>query len=114
MSNNKPQFLKRRNRIRIDLKRKANGKPRLSIFRSGKHVYAQLIDDLKGITLVAASTLDKELQKSIKKASTIEAAKQVGIAIGKRAKAIKVDEVVFDRSGYLYHGRVQALAEGAR
>jgi len=114
MSNNSPQFLKRRERIRINLKKKAGGKLRLSVFRSGKHMYAQLIDDLKGITVACASTLDKDLKKKHKNTGSAEAAKQVGLIIGKRAKEAKVSEVVFDRSGYLYHGRVQALADGAR
>ncbi len=101
-----------RNRRRIKLT--ANGKPRLSVNRSGKHIYAQLIDDVKGITLAAASTLDKELRESTKNGATIDAAKAVGALIAKRAKAAKVDQVVYDRGGYLYHGRVQALADAAR
>lgn len=114
MSKNSPQFLKRRQRIRTDLKKKSAGKLRLSVFRSGRHIYAQVIDDLKGMTLASASTLDKDLQKKCKNTGSKEAAKQVGLIIGKRAKEVKVSEVVFDRSGYLYHGRVQALADGAR
>jgi large subunit ribosomal protein L18 len=77
-------------------------------------MYAQLIDDLKGITIASASTLDKDLRKKHKNTSSADAAKQVGLILGKRAKEAKVSEVVFDRSGYLYHGRVQALADGAR
>lgn len=114
MSNKSPQFLKRRERIRIKLKRTSGGKLRLSVFRSGQHIYAQLIDDLKGITVASASTVSKELKGKIKKPSTISAAKEIGVMIGKLAVAKEITEVVFDRSGYIYHGRVQALADGAR
>ncbi len=105
-------FDRRRERTRIALRKRAGGKPRLSVFRSGQHIYAQVIDDTKGVTVVAASSLDKDL--GLKKTSTIEAAKAVGQLIAKRAKELKVEQVVFDRGGYLYHGRVRALAEGAR
>jgi large subunit ribosomal protein L18 len=91
-------FSRRKERVRIAIRKKAVGRVRLSIFRSGKHIYAQLIDDSKGVTLAQASTIDK----------------QVGVLIAERAKAAKVKEVVFDRGGYLYHGRVKALADGAR
>ena len=107
-------FEKRRARIRTALKNASNGKPRLSVFRSGKHIYAQIIDDLKSATLVSASTLDKEVRDSIKKSSTVEAAGFVGKVIAERAVKNGVSEVVFDRSGYLYHGRVKALADAAR
>ncbi len=106
-------FERRRQRIRYKLRR--NGQQdrlRLSVFRSGQHIYAQLIDDSKGLTVAAASTLDKELKG--KKSATIEAARAVGELIASRAKKAKIDAVVFDRGGYLYHGRVKALAEGAR
>ena len=96
------------------MKNASNGKPRLSVFRSGKHIYAQIIDDLKSATLVSASTLDKEVRDSIKKSSTVEAAGFVGKVIAERAVKNGVSEVVFDRSGYLYHGRVKALADAAR
>ena len=85
--------------------------PRLSVFRSNSNLYVQVIDDTKGITLVQASTLDKEVKT---KHSNVEAAKEVGSLIAKRASALKIKEVVFDRGGYIYHGVVKALAEAAR
>lgn len=87
-------------------------RPRLNIFRSEKHMYAQVIDDVKGATIAAASTLDKELK--MENGGNVEAARQVGALIAKRAKEKGIDKVVFDRGGYLYHGRVQALADAAR
>ncbi len=107
-------FEKRKARVRTALKSAANGKPRLSVFRSGKHIYAQIIDDVKGATIVSASTLDKEIRDSIAKTSTVEAAGVIGKAIAERAVKNGVSEVVFDRGGYLYHGRVKALADAAR
>ena len=86
-------------------------RPRLSVFRSLNNIYAQLIDDTKGVTIASASTLDKEVKT---KASNIEAAKEVGNLIAKRAAEKKIETVVFDRNGYLYHGKVKALAEAAR
>lgn len=88
--------------------------PRLSVFRSLSHVYVQLIDDVNAVTLLSASTADKELKTEIKAGGNIEAAKLVGKKIAERATAIGINSVVFDRSGYLYTGRVQALADGAR
>lgn len=105
---------KRKARVRIALKKAANGKPRLSVFRSGKHIYAQIIDDTKGATVVSASTLDKEIRDSIKKSSTVEAASFIGKVVAERAVKAGVSEVVFDRGGYIYHGRVKALADAAR
>lgn len=105
---------KRKARVRIALKKAANGKPRLSVFRSGKHIYAQVIDDTKGATVVSASTLDKEIRDNIKKSSTIEAASFIGKVVAERAVKAGVSEVVFDRGGYIYHGRVKALADAAR
>ncbi len=105
-------FARRKQRLRYNLRQKAAGRVRLSVFRSGKHIYAQLIDDAQGKTLAAASTLDKDL--GVKKTGTSEAAKAVGALIAKRAKEAKVTHIVFDRGGYLFHGRVKALAEGAR
>ena len=86
--------------------------PRLNVYRSNKHIYAQIIDDVKGVTLVSASSNDKELK--LANGSNVEAAKQVGALVAKRALEQSITAVVFDRGGYLYHGRVQALAEGAR
>lgn len=89
-------------------------RPRLNVYRSLSNIYAQIIDDSKGKTLVSASTLDKEIAEIIKGKTKTEAAKIVGEVIGKRAKEKKIKEVVFDRGGYLYTGRVQAVADGAR
>ena len=86
-------------------------RPRLSVFRSNANIYAQVIDDLNGVTLASASTLEKEFDGAT---GNVEAAKKVGKAVAERAKAKGIDTVVFDRSGYIYHGRVAALAEGAR
>ncbi|GGL63639.1 50S ribosomal protein L18 [Sporolactobacillus putidus] len=87
-------------------------RPRLNVFRSSKNIYAQLIDDTKGVTVVSSSTIDKAFD--LEKGSNIEAAKKVGELIGQRALEKGIEAVVFDRSGYLYHGRIQALADGAR
>ena len=89
-------------------------RPRLSIFRSSKYIYAQIIDDLKGQTLCAASSLEKGMKTKIKSTRDLSAAKEVGKALAERAKAKSIKAVVFDRGGYMYHGRVKALAEGAR
>lgn len=86
--------------------------PRLNVFRSNAHIYAQVIDDVNGVTLASASSIDKELK--LENGSNIEAAKQVGALVAKRALENKIETVVFDRGGYLYHGRVKALAEAAR
>ncbi len=101
----------RHERIRKDLKGTAE-RPRLNVFRSNANIEAQIIDDEKGITLVSASTREKEL--NIKNGGNVEAAKLLGAEIAKRAKKAKITKVVFDRGGYLYHGRVKALAEAAR
>ncbi|MEW6542058.1 MAG: 50S ribosomal protein L18 [Nitrospirota bacterium] len=89
-------------------------RPRLNVFRSKGHIYAQVIDDTKGHTLAAASTLDQSLRKALKSTGTIEAAKAVGKLLAERAKALNVTAVVFDRGGWLYHGRIKALAEASR
>ena len=101
----------RHERIRKDLKGTAD-RPRLNVFRSNANITAQIIDDEKGVTLVSASTREKEL--NIKNGGNVEAAKLLGAEIAKRAKKAKIKKVVFDRGGYLYHGRVKALAEAAR
>ena len=85
--------------------------PRLNVFRSNANIYAQLIDDVNGVTLVSANTLEKEFEGAT---GNIEAAKKVGLVLAERAKAKGIEDVVFDRGGYVYHGRVAALAEGAR
>lgn len=113
---NTPQklFEKRKSRVRTALKAAANGKMRLSVFRSGKHIYAQIIDDNKSATVVSASTLDKDVRDNIKKSSTVEAASFIGKLVAEKALKSGVNEVVFDRGGYIYHGRVKALADAAR
>src|SRR2546430_15033953 len=105
---------RRKQRVRNALRRSANGRPRLSVFRSSKHIYAQVIDDLKGETLAAASSLEKDVRTSLKTGADIAAAKAVGKLVAERASAKGVKEVVFDRGGYLYHGRGKALADAAR
>ncbi len=105
-------FDRRRRRVRTALKARASGKPRLSVHRSGRHIYAQVIDDAAGKTLAAASTLDKDLRG--KTAATTAGAAEVGKTLAERAKKAGVSKVVFDRGGFLFHGRVKALAEAAR
>jgi large subunit ribosomal protein L18 len=102
---------KRHARVRSKLSG-TTARPRLNVYRSNKHIYAQLVDDLKGITLASASTLDKDV--NLESTSNVDAAKKVGEIIAKRAVEQGVKEVVFDRGGYLYHGRIQALADAAR
>ncbi|HCX63786.1 MAG TPA: 50S ribosomal protein L18 [Eubacteriaceae bacterium] len=104
---------KRHKRLRF----KINGtsdKPRLNVYRSNSNIYAQIIDDVKGVTLMSASTLDKELKDQVKSAKSVEAAKAIGKAIGQKALDKGIEAVVFDRGGYIYHGRVKAVADGAR
>jgi large subunit ribosomal protein L18 len=110
----KELFERRKRRNRSSLAKKSGGRVRLSVFRSGKNIYVQLIDDGQGKTLAAASTLDKELKGSLKTGADVAAASAVGKLIAERAKAAGITEVVFDRGGYIYHGRVKALAEAAR
>jgi len=105
---------RRKARVRRALRARAHGRPRLSVFRSSKQIYAQVIDDDKGVTLVAASSLEKANRESLKSGANIEAAKAVGKLIAERAVAKGVKTVVFDRGSYMYHGRVKALADGAR
>ncbi|OFX17251.1 MAG: 50S ribosomal protein L18 [Armatimonadetes bacterium RBG_16_58_9] len=111
----KKETLRRRRHARV--RKRVLGtpeKPRLNVFRSIEHIYAQLVDDTAGKTLVAASTLDGEIKPKIKTGGNIEAAKLVGELVGKRAVEKGIETVVFDRGGYKYHGRVAALADGAR
>ena len=105
---------RRQVRVRNSVKRAANGRPRLSVFRSSKHIYAQVIDDLKGETLAAASSMEKDLRAGSKTGADIAAAAAVGKLVAERAIKGGVKEVVFDRGQYLYHGRVKALADAAR
>jgi large subunit ribosomal protein L18 len=109
------EVARRRRHLRVRKKiEPSEGRPRLSVFRSLRHIYAQVIDDTKGHTLAAASTLDKEIQDNIAGLTKTEQARIVGETLARRAKAQGVKEVVFDRGGYKYHGRVRSLAEGAR
>ena len=104
----------RRKRIHYRIRKKVKGtvaRPRLAVYRSNKEIYAQLIDDLNGVTLASASTRDKGMDCS---GTKVEQSKRVGIALAERAGNVNVQNVVFDRGGYLYHGRVKALADGAR
>ena len=114
MLKSKKLFLKRARRNRQALRKKGETKLRLSVFRSSKNIYAQLIDDQKGSTLVAASSLDKDLKAVIKSGNDKSAAEAVGKLVAERALKEGLNNVVFDRGGYRYHGRVKALAEGAR
>ena len=105
--------VKRKKRIR----KKINGttqRPRLSVFRSARHIYAQVVDDTAGHTLAAASTIDKEVRGGSKFENKVDAAKFVGKLVGERALGKGIKEVVFDRNGFLYHGRIKSLSEGAR
>ena len=114
MSIKKSLFDKRKLRNRLSIKKNIGNKLRLSVFRSNKHIYCQIIDDVKQITLCSSSTLDPEVKKDLKGSGAIEAAEKVGKDIAVKAKKIGFEKVVFDRGGYLYHGRVRSLAEGAR
>ncbi|MCA3655925.1 MAG: 50S ribosomal protein L18 [Methylobacterium sp.] len=105
---------RRKARVRRQVRAAANGRARLSVFRSAKQIYAQVIDDAKGVTIVSASTVEKDLRGSLKTGADMEAAKAIGKLVAERARKAGVTQVVFDRGSYLYHGRVKALAEGAR
>ncbi len=106
--------LRRTAKVRRNIKRAAGSRARLSVFRSSKHIYAQVIDDIKGATLASASSMEKDMRGSLKTGANIAAAKAVGKLVAERAAAKGVTDVVFDRGGYLYHGRVKALADAAR
>ncbi len=114
MSSKKPGTVRRQARVRKVLKRSAGVRPRLSVFRSSAHIYAQVIDDLRGHTVAAASSLEKPLREKLKTGADKTAAAEVGKLVAERAKAAGVDKVVFDRGAYLFHGRVKALADAAR
>lgn len=105
---------RRKRRTRYAVRKQARGKLRLSVFRSSKHIYAQVIDDVAGKTVAAASSLDKDLKGALKTGADSDAAKAVGKLVAERAKKVGIETVVFDRGSYLYHGRVRALADGAR
>jgi len=105
---------RRRRRVRIALKKRSGDRARLSVFRSGRHIYAQVIDDIAGRTLAAASTVEKDLREKLKSGADVAAAAEVGKAVAARALEAGVNSVVFDRGAYRYHGRVKALADAAR
>jgi large subunit ribosomal protein L18 len=104
----------RKVRVRKTLAKRLNGRPRLSIFRSGENIYAQVIDDTKGVTLASASTIEKDLKGSLKTGADKAAATAVGKLVAERAVKAGIKDVVFDRGSYIYHGRVKALADAAR
>lgn len=114
MASSKETMVKRAARVRRQIKKVSGGRPRLSVHRSSKHIYVQLIDDAKGHTVASASTLEKDLRGNLKTGADVAAAAAIGKLIAERAKKAGVTEVVFDRGPYIYHGRVKALAEAAR
>jgi large subunit ribosomal protein L18 len=114
MLTSRQTHLRRRERNRFQISRKSKGRLRLTVFRSGKHIYAQIIDDKAGKTLVSASSLEKDMRGKTKTGADKAAAKTVGEMVADRALKAGIKEVVFDRGGYLYHGRVKELAEAAR
>jgi len=107
-------FDRRAARVRRTLRRAQGNRPRLSVFRSSKHIYAQVIDDSKGHTLASASSIDAELKGNLPKGTDVAAAAEVGKLVAERALKAGIKDVIFDRGGYIYHGRVKALAEAAR
>ena len=114
MSNKLATTARRKSRVRRSLAAVSSGRPRLSVHRSSKQIYAQIIDDVKGVTLASASTLDKDFRAGNKTGADMAAASAIGKLVAERAQAVGVKDVVFDRGGYIYHGRVKALAEAAR
>ncbi|POF31553.1 50S ribosomal protein L18 [Roseibium marinum] len=114
MANSKQAFERRRDRVRRSIRKAAGERPRLSIFRSSKQIYAQIIDDAKGHTIASASTIEKDVKGNLKTGADVAAAAAVGKLVAERAVAAGVKQVVFDRGGYQYHGRVKALADAAR
>ena len=114
MAENKGAEDRRKARVRRAIRKSANGRPRLSVFRSSKQIYAQIIDDAGGRTIAAASSIEKDARGKLKTGANVEAAAEVGRLIAQRAVEAGVKDVVFDRGSYLYHGRVKALADAAR
>jgi large subunit ribosomal protein L18 len=114
MSKGKSLFDRRKLRVRGKFAKLAGGRPRLSVHRSGRHIYAQIIDDTQGTTLASASSLEKDMRGKLKTGADKSAATEVGSLVAERAKAAGITTVVFDRGGYIYHGRVKALADAAR
>ena len=111
--NAKEQVRRVHRRIRTKIEGCAE-RPRLAVYKSGKHIYAQLIDDVNHVTLASASSLDKDIKEQVKNGANVEAAKLVGSTVAKKAKEKGIECVVFDRGGFLYHGRIAALADAAR
>ncbi|MFH0703089.1 MAG: 50S ribosomal protein L18 [bacterium] len=111
--NKKESVSKRHKRIRVKISGTTE-RPRLSVYRSNKHIYAQIIDDIKGVTLVSAGTVESDLKNKFSNGGDIKAAKEVGQLVAQRAKNIGIEKVVFDRGGFIYHGRIAALADAAR
>jgi large subunit ribosomal protein L18 len=114
MANNASALRLRKARVRKALARRENGRPRLSVFRSSKNIYAQIIDDVKGVTVASASTLEESFVSTKKTGADKAAAEAIGKLIAERAVKAGIKDVVFDRGGYIYHGRVKALADAAR
>lgn len=114
MTSRKEVLARRAGRVRRQVKSVASGRPRLSVHRSSKNIYAQIIDDSAGNTLAAASSLDADLRKALKTGANIEAAAAVGKLVAERASKAGIKDVVFDRGAFIYHGRIKALAEAAR
>ena len=114
MADTKELTARRRRRVRYNLRKKGGLKPRLSVYRSNQNMYAQVIDDVNGRTMAAASTLEKDLRDSLKTGGDKGAAAEIGKRIAERAKSAGITEVIFDRGGYRYHGRVKALGDAAR
>jgi large subunit ribosomal protein L18 len=114
MASSKEALVRRANRVRRQIKSVANGRPRLSVHRSSKNIYAQIIDDVAGVTLAAASTLDAGLKSALKTGADTDAAAAVGKLVAERAVKAGVKSVVFDRGAYIFHGRIKALADAAR
>jgi large subunit ribosomal protein L18 len=114
MASTLSSFDRRKARVRRSLKRAQGERPRLSVFRSSKHIYAQIIDDAKGYTLASASSIDTELKGGLQKGTNVEAAAVVGKLLAQRALRAGIKDVVLDRGGCIYHGRVKALADAAR
>jgi large subunit ribosomal protein L18 len=114
MATVKVRTARRKGVVRRRVKEAGRGRARLTVFRSSKHIYAQVIDDTKGATVASASSIEKDMRGSMKTGANIDAAKAVGKLVAERAKEKGVSEVVFDRGSYLYHGRIKALADAAR
>jgi large subunit ribosomal protein L18 len=114
MTDAKTLFERRKQRSRFKLRQRAGGKPRLSVHRSSKYIYAQVIDDVKGVTVASASSLEKDMRSKFKNGADKAAAGEVGKLLAERAAAAGVKDVIFDRGGYRFHGRVKALADAAR